>query len=511
MALPSLLGPLELYTPNTKPELETPISGDPFMDLMAANLNQTNIQSSLPPMGFTENGSATFLSSDNPCLDFFFHIVPDTPPLGLTQKIQRAWTLNPQTTLKLICFYTVALWLFNYHPRTLAHNVESFSDFEYFKDLPEILFQLLKGPDVRKLQKAEWLRFKKSKSKSKYTFKPAITREIRVLNTEERSKNEKENERALREKKRVAMAKKVLLYEKISNHFAECLKSNIGFLNSKELKKISLAAKWCPSIDSSFDHSTLLCESIAKKVFPRELYPEYETIEEAHYAYRVRDRLRKQVLVPLRKVYIGANKWNEIPYERVASGKAKIAAGALLPHDIIASLEDEDGWLVRELQWKRMVEHLVKLGKMRNCLAVSDVSGSMFEIPMEASVALGLRMDWGMNTDFQKVFDLILGVAVNGKLKEEHMVKRLFVFSNMEFDEASANGWETKFGEKGYGSAVPQIVFWNLRDLRATLVPTTEKWVALLSGFSKNLLKIFLDNEGDIKPEDIMEAAISGV
>ena len=123
-----------------------------------------------------------------------------------------------------------------------------------------------------------------------------------------------------------------------------------------------------------------------------------------------------------------------------------------------------------------------------------------------------------MNIDFQKVFDLILGVAVNGKLKEEQMVKRLFVFSEMEFDEASANGWETdyevikrKFGEKGYGSAVPQIVFWNLRDSRATPVPATEKGVALLSGFSKNLLKIFLDNEGDINPEDIMEAAISGV
>ncbi|KAL5552562.1 hypothetical protein UlMin_039963 [Ulmus minor] len=624
MAPPSLLGPPELYKPNTKPELKTPISGEPFMDLMVANFNQTILQNSLPPMGFTENGSATFLSSGNPCLDFFFHVVPDTPPLGLTHKLQRAWTHNRQTTLKLICnlrgvrgtgksdkegFYTAALWLFNYHPRTLAHNVGSFADFGYFKDLPEILFRLLEGPDVRKLQKAEWLQRKCGKikrrgfekSKSKYIVKSAITREIRVLNAEERSKNEKEKARALREKKRVAMAKKVvdryrgdadfqLLYEKISDHFAECLKSDIGFLNSKELKKISLAAKWCPSIDSSFDRSTLLCESIAKKVFPRELYPEYETVEEAHYAYRVRDRLRKQVLVPLRKVlelpevYIGANKWNEIPYERVASvamkfykekflkhdperfskylsnvkqGKAKIAAGALLPHDIIASLEDEDGGLVGELQWKRMVEDLLKLGKMRNCLAISDVSGSMSGIPMEVSVALGLlvselsedpwkgkiitfsknpqlhfikgdnlrsksefvrTMDWGRNTDFQKVFDLILGVAVNGKLKEEQMVKRLFVFSDMEFDEASPYRWETdyevikwKFLEKGYGSAVPQIVFWNLRDSRATPVPATEKGVALLSGFSKNLLKIFLDNEGDINPEDIMEAAISGV
>ncbi|PPD73711.1 hypothetical protein GOBAR_DD29367 [Gossypium barbadense] len=70
------------------------------------------------------------------------------------------------------------------------------------------------------------------------------------------------------------------------------------FLKSNETRKIGLAAKWCPSIDSSFDKSTLLCESISRKIFSRENYPEYEGIDEEHYAYRVRDRLRKDVLVP---------------------------------------------------------------------------------------------------------------------------------------------------------------------------------------------------------------------
>jgi hypothetical protein len=333
----------------------------------------------------------------------------------------------------------------------------------------------------------------------------------------------------------------------------------------------------------------LLCESIARNVFPRESYPEYQGIEEAHYAYRVRDRLRKEILVPLRKVlelpevYIGANEWNLIPYNRVASvamklykekffkhdeerfkkylenvqaGKSKIAAGALLPHEIIASLRDSDGGQVAELQWQRMVEDMSKLGKMKNCLAVCDVSDSMRGEPMEVCVALGLlvselcdepwkgkvitfsqnpelhliqgeslesktyfirSMEWGMNTDFQKVFDLLLRVAVNGKLKPENMIKRIFVFSDMEFDEASANRWETdyeviqrKYRENGYGDAVPQIVFWNLRDSRSTPVPGTQPGVALLSGFSKNLLKLFLDNDGEIRPDLTMELAISG-
>ncbi|OMO77286.1 hypothetical protein COLO4_25233 [Corchorus olitorius] len=126
-------------------------------------------------------------------------------------------------------------------------------------------------------------------------------------------------------------------------------------------------------------------------------------------------------------------------------------------------------------------------------------------------------MDWGMNTDFQKVFDLILEVAVKGQLEPEQMIKRLFVFSDMEFDQASASPWETdyqvivsKLTAKRYGESIPQIVFWNLRDSRATPVRGTQNGVALVSGFSKNLIKIFLDQDGDINPEAVMEAAISG-
>ncbi|WJX62796.1 hypothetical protein P8452_47754 [Trifolium repens] len=690
MAAVTLVGPPEIYTLN--PTTTTTVVADPtpttvttttaattnntFLDQMMANFN-TLSTTRYPPMGLTENMSPTFLSTGNPCLDFFFHVVPDTPSETLLERLQLAWSQNPLTTLKLVCnlrgvrgtgksdregFYAAALWFHQHHPKTLASNVPYLADFGYFKDLPEILYRLLEGSSVRKTQKQEWNQRKigsknkrsqvqpvlvlekqtkklcrdnvpakaatpisnpfmiltqsseediekdslmikemsakaKAKKKAAHTLKKEQKRIALAKKLAERSGKAKEIAHTLKEQKRIALAKKLVqrytsdpnfkfLHDSISDHFADCLIKDLEFLKSGSPTKISLAAKWCPSVDSSFDRSTLLCESIAKRIFPRE---EYEGVEEAHYAYRVRDRLRKDVLVPLRKVlelpevFIGANQWNLIPYNRVASvamefykekflkhdkerfekyledvkaGKTTIAAGALLPHKIIESLGDEDGGKVAELQWKRMVDDLLKKGKMRNCLAVCDVSGSMSGIPMEVSVALGLlvselndepwkgkvitfsaepqlhliqgddlksktefvrNMDWGMNTDFQKVFDRILDVAVNGNLKEEQMIKRIFVFSDMEFDEASANSWETdyhaitrKYREKGYGSAVPQIVFWNLRDSRATPVPATQKGVALISGYSKNLLTLFLDNEGDISPVVAMEAAIAG-
>lgn len=291
---------------------------------------------------------------------------------------------------------------------------------------------------------------------------------------------------------------------------------------------------------------------------------------------------------------MGAKAWGSLPYNRVASvamksykeiflshdeerfkkyledaksGKTKIAAGALLPHEIIGDLEGGDGGQVAELQWKRMVDDMRTKGWLTNCIAISDVSGSMEGTPMEVSVALGLvvselaeepwrgklitfsgtpelhlvegddlrsktqfvrDMDWGANTDFQKVFDLILKVAVEGTLKPEEMIRRVFVFSDMEFDEASSSShsrynrsetssWETnyqvivsKYKEKGYGGVVPEIVFWNLRDSKSTPVARSDKGVALVSGFSKNLIKMFLDNDGDIDPMTIMHAVISG-
>ena len=62
----------------------------------------------------------------------------------------------------------------------------------------------------------------------------------------------------------------------------------------------------------------------------------------------------------------------------------------------------------------------------------------------------------------------------------------------------------------GYGECVPEIVFWNLRDSRATPVPANQKGVALVSGYSKNLMKIFLEEGGIEDAVAVIDAAIAG-
>ena len=163
-----LLGPPEIHQSKSTQDDAPSSTGDPFVDLMVANFNNT--LNNRPPLGFTENSSLTFLSTSDPCLDFFFHVVPDTPSHSVTRRLQLAWSHDSLTSLNLICnlrgvrgtgksdkegFYACALWLHHNHPKTLAGNVSSFADFGYFKDLLEILYRILEGFDVRMLQKQE--------------------------------------------------------------------------------------------------------------------------------------------------------------------------------------------------------------------------------------------------------------------------------------------------------------------------------------------------------------------
>ncbi|XP_074352236.1 uncharacterized protein LOC141691394 [Apium graveolens] len=629
MASPCLLGPPEIKNPKPSPSLassESANTGNPFLDLLNSNFNSITKPLS-PPKSRTENSSPTYSSTGNPCLDFFFHVVPNMHESTLINYLTSAYAHCPITTIKLVCnlrgvhatgksdkegFYKAALWLHKHHPKTLACNVGSVAKFGYFKDLLEILYRILLGSDVRKVateahskrklakqEKTKRSRSsdynrrgkterpfghnswsdggkKKKKNKGVSDASKVASREARVLASRKRDAIEKKEARRRREEERIDRAKVAItrygsdsdyrfLFERISDFFAECLKTDLVLFKSGKLREISLAAKWCPSLDSSYDRVTLVCERIARKMFPKE---EYEAgLLDAYYAYRVRDRLRKEVLVPLRKALLERQRR---PAKELKAGgmgekvktdkkggflKGKVRDG-WFPHEIIEGINYGDGKLA-ESQWKRMVHRLSMKGKLKNCLAVCDVSSKMNGVSMEVALALGVllselseepwrrniltlntkpellkvegedlrskiefvrEMKLGGKPDLQKVFGLILQSAMIGNVKEDQMIKRVFVFSDMEFYQVTnqSNQWETdyqaitrKFSEKGY--SVPEIVFWNVRNSRATPVVANQQGVALVSGYSKNLMTLFLEDGGaELNPEKFMQKAIAG-
>ncbi|KAH0985200.1 hypothetical protein GBA52_012377 [Prunus armeniaca] len=97
------------------------------------------------------------------------------------------------------------------------------------------------------------------------------------------------------------------LHDRVSDLFAHCLNRDIQLLkntfnvddhdhesSSSKCLEITMAAQWLD------DRATLLCESVARRVFQHP-NPQRDVKEEAGYAYRLRERLRKEVVEPLRK------------------------------------------------------------------------------------------------------------------------------------------------------------------------------------------------------------------
>lgn len=115
-----------------------------------------------------------------------------------------------------------------------------------------------------------------------------------------------------------------------------------------------------------------------------------------------------------------------------------------------------------------------------------------------------LTLDAGFNTDFNKVIDLIMNYGKEKKIPNDQMPKVLFIFSDMEFDDAftGETNFETlkrQYADSGY--SLPLVIFWNLKGgktSRSTPVLSSQEGVFLLSGYSAQTLNFFFTNE-DLK------------
>jgi hypothetical protein len=250
--------------------------------------------------------------------------------------------------------------------------------------------------------------------------------------------------------------------------------------------------------------------------------------------------------------------------EDVASGKKTIKTQGVQPHELVQLYYSnprrapED---TTEAMWTTMIAKLRAKGRLHRALALSDVSGSMEGIPMMVSIALGLIVSslapaespfyrqvmtfdttptlhripddchtlcaqvaslrsapWGGSTSLERAFQLILDTARNNNLPPDQLPRTLFIFSDMQFDQAAGNGgsgWTRTLYDtmadayRQAGYQLPQVVFWNLRgDTVDFPVYKDTPNVALVSGFSKDLLELFMDGEEGMSPMGILMHAI---
>lgn len=373
------------------------------------------------PLIDTEVGGKMFQDTGSANLDLFFQSLPQGRPKENQQLkglLDKAWAESPEICLKQMfllgsrdgkqdrySFYDAMMWLWHKDPHTLLANLHLVPECNYWKGLLEILARICEGP-VRSLQRdlalhSHYKRCQKESEDHKYRMEDAGI----------------EGEGNFRPGSRLQMAEEALkrydsdpvyrsLFERIARLFAEQLRQDLAAMRRGQ--RVSLCAKWCPLLYHSFDRRTLLCEGIARWLFPATL-PEFAGCSERQYAYRARDLLRKRLselteYMKLPERLICQHRWAEIRYkslpaacltkhaksfekhdsvrfkefmDKVEGGKVRVNTGALQPHEILKRVQRADDKALAQGQWRAMLERIREAGQLQDCIAVCDVSGSM--------------------------------------------------------------------------------------------------------------------------------------
>ena len=372
----------------------------------------------------------------------------------------------------------------------------------------------------------------------------------------------------------------ILVQKNVVKYFCERLqKSRRNMINGETTDLIS---KWTASENDSDDKKYKIIKTICDemKITPRSYRINYTSPVRAYIDIVERkmcgnkwedidySRVPSNAMKILKKAFEKHTPERFINWrEGLKSGETKVNAKQLYPHEIIREIRQKgraDDVVIQ--QWKILEEEVKKLGLLKKSLVVVDTSGSMMEpeyLPLDMACALGLiisnsiegefhnhvitfnyepefvliedgsidykykqlrNIKWGGCTDIQKTFDLILNKAKNAKLLQEDMPEKIYIISDMQFNQININNFSefannsiqaTNFQEidkkyKDFNYKRPDIVFWNVNgSIDDFPVTISDNGTILISGPSPSIIKsIVLSDSFD--SVSIMRTTIDG-
>lgn len=241
----------------------------------------------------------------------------------------------------------------------------------------------------------------------------------------------------------------------------------------------------------------------------------------------------------------------------VNRGEVKINTGAVYPYNVMNMLRNGNKTGANTM-WDNLPNYMESNNE--RLLPVVDVSGSMSCSAsgsgsitcMDVAISLGLyisernvgefkdafitfsakpklqylkgnlnerynqlhRAQWGMNTNIEAVFQLILDKAKQNNVPQSEMPTMVLILSDMQFDAATGYGrvssWNPTAQElirsmyENAGYEMPKLVYWNLNARNSdSPVSFNETQTALVSGFSPSLLTTLLEGK-DMTPYSMM-------
>ena len=474
---------------------------------------------------YTNNGAVTNSTSHNFCVDLFFlaGACRNEDVKAIENVITKAYAQDRLKTLKIIFwasdirqgagerrFFKVALnWLNKNHPEDIQNNISlipEFSRWDVIFDLANenqlvfsYILSVLTNPEhPQRALLCKWL-----PRKSKVTDKSKETKKRGNVETT------------------TVTRKSRTLYNGLASNLIKALK-----VTPKEYRKALVEG--CKTVE----------QQMCSKKWNEIEYSKVPSVAINKYnkAWYRNDKERFEKYI-----------------EDVKAGKSKINASAIFPHDIIKDALYTTGWSMsikglndaQIAQWNALPNWLGD--SVNSLIPVCDTSGSMYGLPIQICLALGLYIsernqgpfkdafitfsqnpkmqilkgdinqrlsqlvhaEWGQNTNLTAVFELILRKAKEVNLPEEMMPKTILVISDMEFD-CCGNLTNYEMIKKAYnasGYQCPQVAFWNVNG-RAGNVPVTvnKQGVALISGASPSVIKAVLTNQ--LNPVNIMDSII---
>lgn len=460
----------------------------------------------------TENRAETYLTSDDPRIDFFFKVLEDTNDNVTISLLEESWKHSCLDTLRLIAYlrdirsgkairyqyYVCLYWIYEHHPRTLLQNFNILLDCGYWKDplqllivilfkgrVPSYLFQEEHKVNANKqlirekkkfdknsedesrkhVQKIRANFYKTVKSDLNETlvkfYKDEINKKYEPLFTKKRKVDESDEddeestdvkstvlkERAAHEIDRKHLKELIVRYArdrfnedkkyryfhlKFAELIAKQLIDDLANSTGDKKKKISLAAKWAPSLNGHFDKYTLISSSIAlqiakltreqdaslDEIFTKPI-PIATYLARKHYHKNYIVKLREQLKIP--EAFMCRKQWDILPYKMVPSkcmqknrklfiehdrerfeqfikSREKISGATLKPPELVgramklvSSADEELEKELLEKQWISLKDS-IKVDSTESCfksaLSVCDVSGSMHGTPMQAAIGL---------------------------------------------------------------------------------------------------------------------------
>lgn len=313
-------------------------------------------------------------------------------------------------------------------------------------------------------------------------------------------------------------------------------------------REVSLLGKWMPSVNTSSKDTKALARKLCKKLGLSEkeyrkmlstLRAKIKVTETLMSANRWSEIEYNRLTSKNNLLYAGAfRKHDKERYtnylDNVSQGTMKMNVATLYPYEITRQVMNLGCENKEELNlmWNNLPNYIPQ---DKDIIAVVDVSGSMFGscynniAPIDIAISLGLicarqmngkfknhfitfssnpklveipehldlydtvrfmsKSDWGMSTDLEKVFNLLLNTAIKHNFKSEDM-PNIVVISDMEINECSGN-YTKIFAEamrekfNSYGYTLPKITWWNVDATSQTFLASKDSEdMTLVSGAS---------------------------